>query len=533
MNWLFNLPIQRKLTLVMLMTSTLSLVLACTAFVMVERVTFPAAMKKDMGVLADGVAQNSAADLQFGDEYRSDAEKNLQIFNADPHVVVAGLYSTNGMLFARYIRDSAATNLPAHPVTDGDRFEGDYLLLCRPVLVNDRRVGTLYAQVDLTKMRERLTLYIGIAGLVLLASCLLAIVLAAGLQRVISNPLLDLARTAQLISGQKNYSLRAAKRGRDEIGQLTDAFNQMLAEIETGQSALHTAHQSLIRQTREILQSVDVLGSSAAKILEFTNSATASATETATAVSQTTTTVEEVRQTAQASSDKARSVAESAQRAAETSETGRKSTEDTAEGMQRIRQQMKSIAESMIQLNEQGQAIGQIIATVDDLAQQSKILSVNAAIEAAKAGEQGKGFAVVAQEIKSLAEQSRQATTRVRTILNDIQKAVGVAALATEQGTNAVEAGVGQSALAGESIDILARNVAEAAQATTLIATSSRQQVAGMSQVAAAMQSVKQASAQNVASAQQLKDAAQNLDELGRKLKGLVEQYQAQGRILP
>src|SRR5205823_8146844 len=118
-------------------------------------------------------------------------------------------------------------------------------------------------------------------------------------------------------------------------------------------------------------------------------------------------------------------VADTAQKAAAISQTGKKATEGSAEGMNRIRQQMEAIAQSMVRLSEQTQSIGQIIATVDDLAQQSNLLAVNASIEAAKAGDQGKGFAVVAQEVKSLAEQSKQATTQVRSILSDIQKATG------------------------------------------------------------------------------------------------------------
>ena len=125
-------------------------------------------------------------------------------------------------------------------------------------------------------------------------------------------------------------------------------------------------------------------------------------------------------------------------KSAQIAQSGRKSTADVVSGMERIRTQMEAIAESMVRLSEQGQTIGQIIATVEDLAAQSNLLAVNAAIEAAKAGEQGKGFGVVAQEVKSLAEQSRQATDRVRTILGDIQKATTAAAMATEQGGKAV-----------------------------------------------------------------------------------------------
>jgi len=187
--------------------------------------------------------------------------------------------------------------------------------------------------------------------------------------------------------------------------------------------------------------------------------------------------------------------------------------------------QMEAIAESMMRLSEQSQTIGQIIATVEDLAAQSNLLAVNAAIEAAKAGEHGKGFGVVAQEVKSLAEQSRQATDRVRTILSDIQKATTAAVMATEQGGKAVEAGGRQTETAGESIAALASSVTEAAQAATQIAASSQQQLIGMDQVAGAMENIKQASTQNVASAKQLETAARNLDDLGRRLKQLVESY--------
>ena len=199
--------------------------------------------------------------------------------------------------------------------------------------------------------------------------------------------------------------------------------------------------------------------------------------------------------------------------------------EETVGKMNRIRQQMESIAESIVRLSEQSQAIGEIISTVNDLAEQSNLLAVNASIEAAKAGEHGKGFAVVAQEVRSLAEQSKQATTQVRTILNDIQKATGAAVLATEQGSKTVDEGVRQSAQAGESIKALASSIAEAAQAGMQIAASSQQQLVGMEQVITAMNNIKLASEQNVAGTRQTETAARGLHELGQKLKQLVDQF--------
>ena len=119
-----------------------------------------------------------------------------------------------------------------------------------------------------------------------------------------------------------------------------------------------------------------------------------------------------MKQTALTAVQKARHVADAAQQTTQASESGTRAVEDMLAGIQRIREQTDSVAASIMRLSEQSQAIGGILSTVDDLAAQSNLLAVNAAIEAAKAGEQGKGFAVVAQEVKSLAEQSKQATAR-------------------------------------------------------------------------------------------------------------------------
>ena len=392
------------------------------------------------------------------------------------------------------------------------------------------------------------------AELTIVIGTLIAIVLAALagfiLTRNIAGPLRHLTGLAERIAVGDLSASTLNEMRTDEVGVLARAFDRMTQflrsiagaaeQIAAGDLRATVSPQSdqdvlghafvrmsgnLRQQIGGMVEGASVLGSAASQIVASTAQLAAGATESATAVSETTTTVEEVRQTAQMASQKARTVSESAQKASQISLNGRKATEDVVAGMNRIRGQMDAIAASMMRLSEQGHAIGQIIATVEDLAAQSNLLAVNAAIEAAKAAEHGKGFGVVAQEIKSLAEQSRQATDRVRTILGDIQKATSAAVMATEQGAKAVEAGGTHTDAAGESILALTGSVTEAAQAATQIAASSQQQLVGMDQVAVAMENIKQASTQNVASAKQLETAARNLDDLGRRLKQLVERY--------
>ncbi len=352
---------------------------------------------------------------------------------------------------------------------------------------------------------ERLFVMVGTAAM------LLAVAMALLISRIIAAPLQMLSGLAgKVASGDLTINIPTGHRT-DEVGELLRAFGAML--------------EGLRKLMREINEGVGVLASSSSEILATTTQVASGAAETAASVSETTATVEEVKQTAQLASQKARNVSDSAQKASQVSQNGRKSVEEAIAGMQRIQEQMESIAESIVYLSEQSQSIGEIIATVNDLAEQSNLLAVNAAIEAAKAGEQGKGFAVVAQEVKSLAEQSRQATAQVRGILGDIQRATGTAVLSTEQGNKAVQAGVRQTAETGDAIRQLSDSMNEAAQAATQIAASSQQQMAGMDQVALAMENIKQASVQNVSGARQAEVAAQGLHELGLKLQQLATQY--------
>jgi len=368
--------------------------------------------------------------------------------------------------------------------------------------------------------------------------------------RSITLPLTNVVEAAQKIAGGDLAVEVTSEARQDEIGSLARAFTLMiqslkekaqiaekiaasdltvkvttLSDADALGNAFATMVEKLRSQIQQIIEGVNVLAASGSEIMASVSQLTSGAAETATSVSETTTTVEEVKQTAELTSQKAKQVSELGQKSVDITRTGLKSIEDTVNGMNRIREQMESIADMVVRLSEQSQAIGEIISTVNDIAEQSNLLAVNASIEAAKAGEQGKGFAVVAQEIRSLAAQSKQATTQVRNILFDVQKAISSAVMATEQGSKAVEEGVKLSTQAGESIDVLAESVTEATNAAIQIAASSQQQLIGMDQVVSAMENIRESSLQMASSTKQTEKAAHNLHNLGQRLQEIVKLY--------
>ncbi|MCG7849657.1 MAG: methyl-accepting chemotaxis protein [ANME-2 cluster archaeon] len=323
--------------------------------------------------------------------------------------------------------------------------------------------------------------------------------------------------------GELQRSLQAKERA--DVTTVVDRLSTVMTVISILAIISGLAFAFLLTRTitRQLRDSIALLSSTSTQILATTTQVASSSEETATAASETTTTVEEVRQTAQVSTNKAKDVSDTAQKTVQVSRSGLMSVEKSIEGMNNIREQMESIAETIVMLSEQTRIIGGIIATVNDVAEQSNLLAVNASIEAAKAGEQGKGFAVVAQEVRNLADQSKEATVQIRVILSDIQKAVNAAVMATEQGSKSVETGVKQTTEAGESIRMLANSIVESSQSAIQIAASSQQQLVGMDQIASAMENIKQATTQNVAGIKQVEQAAKNLNELAQQLSSMIE----------
>ena len=258
------------------------------------------------------------------------------------------------------------------------------------------------------------------------------------------------------------------------------------------------------------------------QIVATTQQQGSTASETATAVEQTTSTVGEIRQTSEIAAERAQTVTDKAGKSVTASNEALVAIEDGVEAMSRIREEVEGIARNILELSEKHIQIGEIVQSVNAIAEQSNLLAVNASIEAAKAGEHGKGFSVVAGEVKALAGQSKEATQQIRTILGEIQKSSNAAVMVTEQGTKRVEEGSSLVEELGQTIRELGQVIEESMDAATQIAATSNQQLTGIEQITSAMTNIEQATKDNASGIGQLEAAAKQVREVSEQLVEVV-----------
>jgi methyl-accepting chemotaxis protein len=337
-------------------------------------------------------------------------------------------------------------------------------------------------------------------------------------------------KTLETIAEPVNEAMRLARLYAS--GDFTARFNEKIpvaGEFVAYRDALNTTGIELQRLMKlineELYEGVSVLSFASSEILAVTTQLSSASSQTAGTVNATSDTVEGVRKKTDLVNLKTKEMSDKAMKALAVSGEGQKSVQEILDGMNHIQRQMDMIGMNVIKLQEQSQAIGEIIATVTDISEQSNLLAVNASIEAAKAGELGKGFAVVAHEIHNLAEQSKQATGNIRTILTDIQRGVSSTVVSTERGTSSVADAARLTSDAREAIEVLTRSIADSSKEAIEIASSIQEQAAGMDQISEAMEKIRDAAQKNLAITRKAEKTAEDLHTLGVRLKKITEQY--------
>ena len=258
MQKLRNISIRRKLTLIIVIISTVSLLLASIAFITTDRINSRKSLGNNLRAMADIIAANSSAALIFGDT--NAAEENLGFLDAQEHIEAAAIFELDGKEFVSYRKPGTNVTLPKPDFeTDNILFRDDYVELFSNIVHENETIGVAYIRSDLLAVHERLVWFLGIVCIVLLTSLSITLMLSAQMQRIITDPLLRLSAIARQISLEKNYSLRVAGEGKDELGNLIVDFNKMLDEIQLRDNKLKNhrirLEERVTQRTKELEES--------------------------------------------------------------------------------------------------------------------------------------------------------------------------------------------------------------------------------------------------------------------------------------
>ena len=245
-----NYSIRRKITELVLITCAVAVLVACGVFAVYDILSSRAALARDLTTVAQITGSNSTAALSFDDE--QSAGEILSSLSSKPHIVEACIYKRDGSVFAKYSNIASAADFLPPPVSpQGVRSVSGFMEVFREIRLKNDVVGVIYLKSDLKELHTRMVRFAWTILGVILLSFLSVYFSAAKLQRLISDPILDLARTALAVSSGKDYSLRVKKWSDDEIGFLFDRFNEMLGQIQERDIALRQARESLELRVQE------------------------------------------------------------------------------------------------------------------------------------------------------------------------------------------------------------------------------------------------------------------------------------------
>ena len=338
-----------------------------------------------------------------------------------------------------------------------------------------------------------------------------AIVVGLFLATNISKPILKVVKVAQAIAKGDLSSEDVKIKSKDAIGQLGTALNEMSANLNDMVSQVASAASQIASSTQQLSATSEEMA--------------AGAEEQTSQTSQVATSVEEMSATIQEVAKNAKDASDSSGEAGKTAEEGGKIVGQTVSEMQKIAKSVSDLQVVIQGLNKNSEKIGDIVGVIDDVADQTNLLALNAAIEAARAGEQGRGFAVVADEVRKLAERTTSSTKEIADMVKSIQGDTSQAVSSMEEAGKEVKEGVGVAGKAGDALKKIMEMSQGVNQIVQQIATAAEQQAAASEEISSNVESIASVSKQSASGAQQTSSAAQELSSLTDNLQSLVNQF--------
>jgi methyl-accepting chemotaxis protein len=510
------LTLRWKITLGVIIASVLSVILASIIFVTLEKQRISDSMTKSNQVLAEVVAGNALGAITFGDN--DSATSALETFKANPSIIGAVIFDADGGLFANYSRDKSKSNngipagFPSKPVAQQASFESDYLQISYDITEDDEKLGNIYLQVDLSQLDSAIATVTQSAALICLLVAGFSAALSFFIQKNITKPIKTVVTALQDIAeGEGDLTRRLSVTSDDEIGELARWFNIFVDKIHSVVGRFSETSDNLSVSAKELYTTTEQTNEGIMKQQSEIDLV-------ASAVTEMSSTVQEVARNVE-------NAAHDAEEADSQAVQGQQIVQKTMKAIEDLAGEIERAADVINSLQQESDNIGSVLDVIGGIAEQTNLLALNAAIEAARAGEQGRGFAVVADEVRTLASRTQSSTQEIQEMIERLQAGAKEAVAVMKKGREQVTTSVGHAEDASASLQNITSAVTVIKEMSQQIASASREQSSVTEEIHQNVISIAQVANQTSSDSKKIAGGSNNLSSLSTELNSLISQF--------